>query len=147
VNEVTTLTTVRAGFGLAQLAGPWPTAEPSAGRRIAQVLGVRHLLQAGLSGPAPTAPVLVLGVEVDLLHALTMVAFGMARRSARRPALGQAAVAFGFAVAGAAAARHAAREPVMAGNNRLFLLRKADELAQSLAPRLVPERLIKALAE
>lgn len=153
MNEVTaptalsTLTTVRAGFGLAQLAGPWPTADQSAARRIAQVLGVRHLLQAGLSGPAPTAPVLVLGVEVDLLHALTMIAVGMARRSARRPALAQAAVAFGFAVAGAAAARQAAREPIIAGDNRLILLRKADEWAQSLAPRLVPERVIRALAE
>lgn len=147
MNEVPALTAVRAGFGLAQLAGPWPTAEQSAGRRIVQVLGVRHLIQAGLSGPAPTAPVLMLGVEADLLHALTMAAVGLTRRSARRPALAQAAVALGFAMAGAAAARHAAREPAIAWSNRMSLLRKTDEWARLLAPHLVPERVMKALAE
>jgi hypothetical protein len=141
------LAAVRSGFGLAQLAGPWPGAGESAGRRLTQVLGVRHLVQAGVSGPEPTTAVLALGVEADLLHALTMVVVAMAQRSARRPALAQAAVAVGFAAAGAIATRHAAHQPVRVKDGRLSFLRRSDEVAQNLAPRLIPERLMKALTD
>ncbi|HEV2633589.1 MAG TPA: hypothetical protein VGX23_00490 [Actinocrinis sp.] len=144
-----TLTAVRAGFGLAQLSGPWPTAQESAGRRIAQVLGVRHLVQAALSGPAPTIPVLALGVEVDLLHAATMVGLALTRPSARRPALAQAVVALGFAAVGAAAARQAATTPAWARtqHSRISPLRARDEWSRTLAQRLVPARFTAALTD
>ncbi|HEV2633531.1 MAG TPA: hypothetical protein VGX23_00200 [Actinocrinis sp.] len=140
------LTAVRAGFGLAQLSGPWPTAGQS-GRRITQVLGVRHLVQAAVSGPPPTAAVLALGIEADLLHALTMLGIAMTQRSARRPALAQAAVALCFAAAGAAATRHVAKLPAGQGSqrNRISPLRKRDEWSQTLARHLVPDRLTEAL--
>lgn len=149
-NEPTgTLTAVRAGFGLAQLSGPWPTAGESSGRRISRVLGVRHLVQAAVSGPTPTVPVLALGVEVDLLHALTMVGIALTQRSARRPALAQAVVALGFAVAGAAATRNVAKSPVAQEiqRNRISPLRKRDEWSQTLARHLVPDRLTKTLTD
>jgi hypothetical protein len=142
--EMDDVTAVRAGFGLAQLAGPWPTSERSGGQRLTQLLGVRNLVQAGLSGPRPTVPVLALGVEVDLLHALTMVAVALTRRSARGAALAQATVALGFAVAGAVAAQRAAQAPIVVHQGRFNLLRVRDEWAQSAAHHLVPRRLTGA---
>jgi len=103
------LTAARAGYGLALLAGPWPTDGPAAGRRIAEILGLRHLAQAGLSAAVPTTPVLVFGARIDLLHALTMAGYAAVHRPVRRAAIGQAAIAVGFAIAGTACARRAPR--------------------------------------
>jgi hypothetical protein len=140
------LTAVRAGFGLVQLAGSWPLSERSSGRRLGRVLGARHLVQAAVSASAPAAPLLALGLEADLLHAMSMFGLALARRSDRRAASVQAVVALAFAAAGADAMRQAARTPAAQHElERSGPLRVRDKWAQALAHQLVPERLTPAV--
>jgi hypothetical protein len=127
----TTVTTVlllaRAGYGVALLCAPQAliklTGDPATGqpagaaqarpsRRacgVARVLGVRHLVQAGLTGVAlraePGSPVpLGLGAGVDVLHASTMVGLALVDRGARRVALADSGIELALAAAGALAA-------------------------------------------
>jgi hypothetical protein len=116
------ITLVRAGYGVAlvvapraliQLTGDPGTGQPAgasrAGRRacgVARVLGVRHLVQAGLTAvalraaePDPSLP-LGLGAAVDVLHATTMVGLAAVDRGARRVALADTGVEMALAVAG-----------------------------------------------
>lgn len=103
---------IRAGYGLLQLTAPgllaaWVAGRPldSQARLIVRVLGTRQLAQACASGPAPTAAVLALGVEVDLLHAASMLGLAAISRRWRPVALASAAIAAGFAAAGSLAVR------------------------------------------
>ena len=83
------------------------TARPS--RRacgVARVLGVRHLVQAGLTAaalraaePGQSLP-LGLGAAVDVLHATTMVGLALADQGARRVALADTGVEVALAAAG-----------------------------------------------
>lgn len=88
------------------------------------------------------------GLEVDALHAMSMVGLAVARRSDRRAALAQACVALGFAAAGAAAIRGAAgSRPAQRESGRIRLLRARDEWARTLAGHAVPERLTAAVTK
>ncbi len=102
----------RAGYGTALLCAPGPmiaactrrTPTPRA-RRVARVLGLRHLGQAAITVWAPERPVVAAGVVTDLVHAASMVAFAAADRSLRRAELTDALVATTLAVAEPAARR------------------------------------------
>ena len=77
---------------------------------MARVLGVRHLIQSGLTAaalraaePDPSLP-LGLGAAVDVLHAMTMVGLALVDRGARRVALADTGVEVALAAAGTFAA-------------------------------------------
>lgn len=98
----------RGGYGAVLLADPDLVAEPLLGRplggnesAVARALAVRHLVQALCSRARPTVAMLELGVAIDLLHAASMVALGLADHERRRAALTDAALATSFAIAGA----------------------------------------------
>lgn len=121
--QVTTvLTLARAGYGVAlvcapqiliKLTGDPVTGQPAGASRVrpsrracavARVLGVRHLVQAGLTaatlraGPGSPVP-LGLGAGVDVLHASTMVGLALVDRGARRVALADAGLELALAAA------------------------------------------------
>lgn len=119
----TVLTLTRAEYGLALLCAPQAliklTGDPVTGQRagaaqprpsrracgMARVLGVRHLVQAGLTAVAlraePGSPLpLGLGAAVDVLHASTMMGLGLVDRGARRVALADTGVELALAMAG-----------------------------------------------
>ncbi len=105
----------RAGYGVALVAVPGlliGLTGQRPGRRacgVARVLGVRHLVQAGvtaasqLSDPGGSV-VLGGGAAVDLLHATSMVALGGADKRVRRAALTDASVETALAAIGTWAA-------------------------------------------
>lgn len=112
VRAETLLSGVRAGYGAVQLATPAYSAEQRLGgpldratQRVVRVLGARQVTQAGLTLVFPAEPVLGLGVAVDALHALSMVALAAATPRWRRPALVSGLTAAAFAAAGVLAAR------------------------------------------
>lgn len=144
----TVLEAVRGGYGAVQLARPRLVADrllaaplDRRGRGVARVLGARQVVQALASGRSPSYPVLALGVEVDLLHAASMLAVALADRRRRRPALTDALIAGSFAFGGALAARAVGRRPsVPEAPTGLDRLREqwADRLAQALVPGYPP---------
>lgn len=74
------------------------------GRRVTQVLGTRHLLQAAVTAFVPVPDVFALGAGADAAHAASMVVLATAGRAARHAALTDAlaeavfaAVAWGWA--------------------------------------------------
>lgn len=72
---------------------------------LVRVLGVRMTAQAGLELLAPSGEVALLGAGVDVTHAASMFAIGVASRRYRRGALVSGAIATGFALALLAARR------------------------------------------
>lgn len=117
------ITLARAGYGVALLCAPQAlialTGDPVTGQAagasrarpsrracgVARVLGVRHLVQAGLTAAAlraqPGSPYpLAGGAAVDALHATTMVGLALVDRGARRVALADAGVELALATAG-----------------------------------------------
>jgi hypothetical protein len=105
------LTLARAGYGVALVCAPQVLIKLTGGpgpRRaggVARVLGVRHLVQAGLTAAAlraePGSPVpLALGAAVDVLHASSMVGLALVDRGARRVALADTGVELALATAG-----------------------------------------------
>jgi hypothetical protein len=117
------VTLARAGYGVALVCAPQAlikltgdpvtgqpagAAQPQPSRRagaVARVLGVRHLVQAGLTVVAlraePGSPVpLALGAGVDVLHASSMVGLALVDRGARRLALADTGVELTLAAAG-----------------------------------------------
>jgi hypothetical protein len=105
------LTLARAGYGVALLAAPQVliglTGGPGPRRAgaVARVLGVRHLVQAGVTAAAlraePGSPYVVAGgAAVDVLHASTMVGLALVDRGARRVALADTGVELALATAG-----------------------------------------------
>ena len=108
----TALASVRAGYGLIQLALPRYSAEQQLGGpldaatlRVVRVLGARQVTQAGLALAFPAEPLLGLGAGVDALHALSMVPLALATPRWRRPALVSGLMAAAFAAAGVLVAR------------------------------------------
>jgi hypothetical protein len=97
----------RVGYGVALVMAPgtviylatgrWPSRRA---RRVAQVLGARHLVQAGVSAFAPGPGVLVAGAGVDGLHAASMLVLAMFDRGTRRAALTDGLTEALFAAAG-----------------------------------------------
>ena len=117
------VTLVRAGYGVALLAAPEAliklTGDPVTGQApgerarpsrracgVARVLGVRHLVQAGLTaaalraGPGRTYYAVAGGAAVDALHATTMMGLALADRGARRVALADTGAELALATAG-----------------------------------------------
>jgi hypothetical protein len=112
IRAETALASVRAGYGLIQLALPRYSAEQqlggpldSATLRVVRVLGARQVTQAGLALAFPAEPLLGLGAGVDALHALSMVPLALATPRWRRPALVSGLMAAAFAAAGVLVAR------------------------------------------
>jgi hypothetical protein len=98
---------MRAAYGVALLSAPGRFAGLAAGtpadsraRKVARVLGVRHLAQAGVTAASPTARVLRLGAGTDFAHCASMLVLAAADRPRRRGAVTDAAAALAFALAG-----------------------------------------------
>jgi hypothetical protein len=97
---------IRVGYGAALVFMPGTTIFLATGRlpsrrtrRVAQLLGARHLAQAALTAAAPRPEVFAVGALLDAVHATSMLlaAFSRAGRSA---ALTDALTEAAFAVAG-----------------------------------------------
>jgi hypothetical protein len=113
----------RAGYGAALLCAPGPmigviTGQPPSrrARRVARVLGVRHLTQAVITALNPGPEVVALGVVVDLLHAASMFAFAAVIPDLRGAELADALAATALAVAEPAMSSVA--RPKTAGRDR-----------------------------
>jgi hypothetical protein len=70
------------------------------GRRVAQLLGARHLIQAAVTAFVPEPDVFALGAAVDAVHAGSMVVLGAADPVARHAALTDALAEAVFAAMG-----------------------------------------------
>ena len=81
------------------------------GRRVAQLLGARHLVQAAVTAFVPSPDVFALGAEADALHAASMVALATADPSARHAALTDALAETAFAATGFSFGRGAGTRP------------------------------------
>jgi hypothetical protein len=108
------LAATRASYGGALLIAPGAVIYLATGRRpgrtarrVARLLGARHLIQAGVSAFAPMPAVLAAGAGVDAVHAASMVILAAADRGARRAALTDAVAESVFAAAGVSAAGRA----------------------------------------
>lgn len=66
----------------------------------ARILGLRHVIQAGVSGIHPTSTKLTVGVWVDGAHAATALALALVDPLRARAAVTDAAVAFTWAALG-----------------------------------------------
>ncbi len=141
---MSTLCAVRTSYGLAQLIAPGlvtgvfrlPPDRPAL--PVTRLLGARHLIQGAVSAPRPTVAVLALGIEVDLLHSLSMIGVAVADRRHRRAALTSAAVAGAFAAAGGLATSQARHQPPPAEASGALGLR--DRWSERLARYLLPRR-------
>jgi hypothetical protein len=98
---------VRVGYGTAVVVAPrrmqrlLGVAPDGPTTAVARVLGVRQVVQGLLSGVAPGPEVVALGVWVDTLHSLSMVALAGIDRRRARAGLTDAVVAGSFAALGA----------------------------------------------
>jgi hypothetical protein len=97
----------RAAYGAALVLVPGPVIWLATGRlpsrrarRVAQVLGIRHLIQAALTAAAPEPAVLAAGGQVDAVHAASMLLLAAVSRAGRRAALTDALTEAAFAAAG-----------------------------------------------
>lgn len=117
-----------------------PTGSGAVVRSVVRVLGFRDVAQASISARQPTPEVLLLGAEVDAVHATSMVLLAMFRPAWRRAALGSASVAGTFALLGVCLARSTPRRevapPPVSTTGRLQEYR--DRLAALLAGVVLP---------
>jgi len=97
----------RAAYGAALVLVPGPVIWLATGqlpsrraRRVAQVLGIRHLIQAALTAAAPEPAVLATGGQVDAVHAASMLLLAAVSRGGRRAAVTDALTEAAFAAAG-----------------------------------------------
>ena len=98
---------IRIGYGAALVLMPGTTIFLATGRlpgrgtrRVAQILGVRHLAQAALTAAAPRPGVFAIGWPVDAVHAASMLLLAAVSRAARSAALTDALTEAAFAAAG-----------------------------------------------
>jgi hypothetical protein len=105
------LAAIRASYGVALLIAPGAVIYLGTGRspgrrarRVARLLGARHLIQAGVSAFTPLPGVLAVGAAADGLHAASMLMFATVGRGMRRAALTDALAEALFAAAGFSAA-------------------------------------------
>jgi hypothetical protein len=98
---------IRVGYGAALVLMPGTTIFLATGRvpgrrtrRVAQVLGARHLAQAALTAAAPRPVVLAAGALVDAAHAASMLLLAAVSRAGRGAALTDALAETAFAAAG-----------------------------------------------
>jgi hypothetical protein len=111
---VNRFTALRLGYAALLLAAPdlliqLSTGHPSsrATRAVVRLLGGRHLIQGILTSSAPSAPMLALGAEADLAHALSMLALAALNQRWRRAELTDTALAATLAATGAILATRA----------------------------------------
>jgi hypothetical protein len=145
VTPVTGLQKARATYGAALVLAPGPvlwlaTAQrPSRrARRVAQVLGIRHLIQAALTAAAPEPAVLAVGGQVDGVHAASMLLLAAVSRGGRRAALTDALTEAAFAAAGVAASRDGLVAPGAGQRDRPSQRGRRNE--PSRFPRLTTSR-------
>jgi hypothetical protein len=98
---------IRVGYGVALVFVPGTTILLATGRlpsrrtrRVAQLLGARHLAQAALTAAAPRPGVLAAGALVDAVHATSMLLLAAVSRAGRSAALTDALAEAAFAAAG-----------------------------------------------
>jgi len=98
---------IRVGYGAALVFLPGTTIFLATGRlpsrrtrRVAQLLGARHLAQAALTAAAPRPEVLAAGALVDAVHAASMLLLAAVSRADRGAALTDALAETAFAAAG-----------------------------------------------
>jgi hypothetical protein len=101
------LPATRASYGAALVVAPSALIYLTTGRfpgrharRVAQLLGARHLIQAGVSVLAPVPGVLAVGAGIDSVHATSMLVLAAADRRTRRVALADALAEALFAAVG-----------------------------------------------
>ncbi|MGH3842965.1 MAG: hypothetical protein ACRDS0_16185 [Pseudonocardiaceae bacterium] len=106
-SPVSWFSALRTGYGAVLVLAPDPVIRLSTGHRsdrptraVARVLGARQVVQGLLCAGAPGRAVLALGVEADLVHAVSMVGLAAVDRARRRAGLVDALCAGSFAVAG-----------------------------------------------
>ena len=104
------LQAVRVGYGMVLVLTPGLALRLATGRtpsrrtrRVARVLGIRHLVQAALTATAPTPAVFAAGGQVDAVHAASMLVAGV-WPAERRAALADALVETALSAGGRAAA-------------------------------------------
>jgi hypothetical protein len=97
----------RASYGVALVMVPGPAIMLVTGRlpgrrarRVARLLGARHLVQAALNAAAPFPGMFTAGAAVDALHATSMLMLATVGRSAHEAALMDAVIEGLFAGAG-----------------------------------------------
>jgi hypothetical protein len=86
------------------------------GRRVARLLGTRHLVQAAVTAFVPVRGVFALGAAVDAVHAGSMLLLAAADPVARDAALTDALAEAAFAAAGWSAAGKSASVQAPEGN-------------------------------
>jgi len=98
---------IRVGYGAALVLMPGTTIFLATGRvpsrrtrRVAQLLGARHLAQAALTAVAPRPGVFAIGGRVDAVHAASMLLLAAVSRAGRSAALTDALTEAAFAAAG-----------------------------------------------
>jgi hypothetical protein len=104
----------RASYGVALVVAPGLVIYLATGRfpsrrarRVAQLLGARHLAQAAVTAFVPLPEVFALGAAVDTVHAASMAVLAAADRAARSAALTDALAESAIAAAGWGRARSA----------------------------------------
>jgi hypothetical protein len=104
----------RAGYGVALVMAPGLVSYLATGRfsgrrarRVAQLLGTRHLAQAAVTAAVPVPEVFELGAAVDTVHAASMVMLAPASGTAWRAVLVDALAEAVFAAAGFSCGRAA----------------------------------------
>ena len=110
--QVRTTAAVRAAWGAVLLLTPEQWLRAGFGRPVpasavtaVRVLGLRHLLQAGVAAALPTGPVAGLGALVDTVHASSCAGVAAWSPRWRRAALTDLLVETAFAAAGWSAGR------------------------------------------
>ncbi|GEM_PF-1257492 len=106
------LQVVRAGYGAALVLAPGPAIRIATGRlpsrrarRVARVLGTRHLIQAALTAAAPGPAVLEIGGQLDAVHTASMLLLAAVSPAGRRAALTDALTEAALAAASFSASR------------------------------------------
>jgi hypothetical protein len=150
------LAMVRGGYGAALLLATGRMIRLVTGRPpdqrtrvVVRVLGVRHLAQAVVTGVRPGPLPIAVGVEVDAVHAASMLGLAAMTRSQRRCGLVDAAVAMAFALAGAALTRRMMTGTPPQGDDGLvgWLSSVRDAVAASVARRTLPAPVRRAMPE
>jgi ethanolamine utilization microcompartment shell protein EutL len=106
----------RASYGVALVLAPGLVSYLATGhlpsrraRRVAQLLGTRHLAQTAITAAVPVPDVFALGTAVDTAHAASMVMLAPASGTAWPAALLDALAEAVFAAAGFRCGRAAGR--------------------------------------